>query len=148
MASANPYLNFPGNCMEAFDFYRSVFHGEFAHVSRFSDVPSEAASDGSQEASADGIMHISLPIGDSILMGSDVPPGMGTVTPGNTCYVCVSPDSPEDAKRIFDGLSVDGEVEMPFDKQFWGDYFGSFTDKYGIKWMVDVADPEAQQSSA
>jgi PhnB protein len=138
MASANPYLNFSGNCMEAFDFYKSVLGGEYTNVSPFSDMP----SDGSQEA-PDGIMHISLPIGDSLLMGSDVPPGMGEVTAGNSCYVCVSPDSPDDAKRIFDGLSQGGEIEMPFDRQFWGDYFGSFTDKYGIRWMVDVADPAA-----
>ena len=94
MASANPYLNFAGNCMRAFDFYKSVFGGEYTNVSKFSDMPSEASADPSAEAPADGIMHISLPIGDSILMGSDVPPGMGTVIPGNTCYVCVSPDSP------------------------------------------------------
>ncbi len=75
MASANPYLNFAGNCMEAFDFYRSVFGGEYTTVSNTSDMPSDAATDVSHEASADGIMHISLPIGDSILMGSDVPPG-------------------------------------------------------------------------
>ena len=77
-------------------------------------------------------------------MGSDVPRGMGTVTAGNNCYVCLSPDSLGEAKRVFDGLSGGGEVEMPFDKQFWGDYFGSFTDKYGIRWMVDVADPAAE----
>jgi PhnB protein len=64
---------------------------------------------------------------------------MGTVTAGNTCYVCLSPDSPDEGKRVFDGLSDRGEVEMPFDKQFWGDYFGSFTDRYGIKWMVNAA---------
>ena len=81
MASANPYLNFAGNCMEAFDFYKSVLGGEYTTVSKFSDMPSEASPDLPQEAPADGILHISLPIGDSILMGSDVPPGMGTVTP-------------------------------------------------------------------
>lgn len=131
MASANPYLNFAGNCMEAFDFDRSVFGGEFSNVSKFSDMPSDAAPEESHETPPDGIMHISLPIGDSVLMGSDVPPGMGTVIPGNTCYVCVSPDSPEDAKRVFDGLSEGGEVEMPFDRQFWGDYYGSLRTAVG-----------------
>ena len=139
MASANPYLNFPGTCMEAFDFYKSVFGGEYTNVSKFSDMPAE----GGQESPPDGIMHISLPYGESMLMGSDVPPGMGTVTPGNTCYVCLSPDSPEEARRVFDGLSAGGDVEMPFDLQFWGDYFGSFTDRYGIRWMVDVAGPDS-----
>jgi PhnB protein len=153
MASANPYLNFSGNCLEAFEFYKSVLGGEFSSVNKFSEMPSDATSDQTHEPAPapapapapDGIMHISLPIGDSILMGSDVPPGMGTVTAGNTCYVCLSPDSPDEAKRVFDGLSEGGEIEMPFDRQFWGDYFGSFTDKYGIRWMVDVADPEVEQ---
>lgn len=143
MASANPYLNFPGNCMEAFDFYRSVLGGEYANVSKFSDMPAETPADESHQSSPEGIMHISLPIGDSVLMGSDVPPGMGTVTPGNTCYVCLSPDGPDEARKIFEGLSEGGDIEMPFDKQFWGDYFGSFTDKYGIKWMVDAAGSDA-----
>lgn len=145
MASANPYLNFSGNCLEAFEFYKSVLGGKFSSVNKFSEMPSEATVNQGHEPAPDGIMHISLPIGDSILMGSDVPPDMGTVTPGNTCYVCLSPDSPDEAKRIFDGLSEGGQIEMPFDRQFWGDYFGSFTDKYGIRWMVDVADPEAEQ---
>ena len=148
MASANPYLNFPGNCLEAFEFYQSVLGGEFANVSRFSEMPSDAAPDETHEPAPDGIMHISLPIGDSILMGSDVPPGMGTVTAGNTCYVCLSPDGPEEGKRVFEGLSEGGEIEMPFDRQFWGDYFGSFTDRYGIKWMVDTADPQAEQPTS
>lgn len=142
MASANPYLNFSGNCLEAFEFYKSVLGGEFSNVSKFSEMPSDANPDQSHEPPPDGIMHISLPIGDSVLMGSDVPPGMGTVTPGNNCYVCLSPDSPDEGKRVFDGLSDGGEIEMSFDRQFWGDYFGSFTDKYGIKWMVDVGDPD------
>jgi PhnB protein len=145
MASANPYLNFPGNCLEAFEFYKSVLGGEFRSVNKFSEMPSDATSNQTHEPAPDGIMHISLPIGDSILMGSDVPPGVGTVTAGNSCYVCLSPDSPDEAKQVFDGLSEGGEIEMPFDRQFWGDYFGSFTDKYGIRWMVDVGDPDAEQ---
>jgi PhnB protein len=148
MASANPYLNFSGNCFEAFEFYRSVLGGHFSTVNRFSEMPSDGTTDRGQQSGPDGIMHISLPIGDSILMGSDVPPGMGTVTAGNSCYVCLSPDSPDEAKRVFDGLSEGGEIEMPFDRQFWGDYYGSFTDKYGIRWMVDVADPAAQPRPA
>ena len=145
MASANPYLNFPGTCLEAFEFYKSVLGGEFSSVNKFSEMPPGAMGSQGDEAAPDGIMHISLPIGGSILMGSDVPPGMGSVTPGNSCYVCLSPDGPDEAKRVFEGLSEGGQVEMPFDRQFWGDYFGSFTDRYGIRWMVDVADPEAAQ---
>jgi len=145
MASANPYLNFSGNCLEAFEFYRSVLGGEFSAVSSFSEMPVDAATDRTHEPPPDGIMHISLPIGDSILMGSDVPPGMGTVTAGNACYVCLSPDSVEEGKRVFDGLSDGGEIEMPWGRQFWGDYFGSFTDSYGIRWMVVAADPGVEQ---
>ncbi len=147
MASANPYLNFAGTCAEAFDFYQGVFGGEFSNVTRFSDMPRDPARP-ADPALADQIMHISLPLGDSILMGSDVPESMGTVTPGNSTYVCVSPDSVDEARKVFDGLAGGGEVEMPFDKQMWGDYFGSCTDKYGIKWMVDVADPEAEQPAS
>ena len=147
MASANPYLNFAGTCAEAFDFYQDVFGGEFSNVTKFADMPADPAQP-ADPALADQIMHISLPLGDSILMGSDVPPGMGTVTAGNTCYVCLSPDGPDEAKRVFEGLSEGGDIEMPFDRQFWGDYFGSFTDKYGIRWMVDVADPEAEQPAS
>lgn len=147
MASADPYLNFPGNCLEAFEFYKSVLGGEFSYVGKFSDMPSDAAGDQPQATPTDGIMHISLPYGTSTLMGSGVPPGMGTVTPGNACYVCLSPDSPGEAKPIFDGLSEGGAIEMPFDRQFGGDYFGSFTDKYGIRWMVDDGDPKAKESA-
>ncbi len=142
MASANPYLNFGGNCAEAFEFYRSVLGGEFTSNMKFADMPSEGT-----DPAPEGIMHISLPFGDSVLMGSDVPPGPESVTFGNTCYVCLSPDSPDDGKRIHEGLSDGGEVEMPFEKQFWGDYFGSFTDRYGIKWMIDVGDPDAEQAT-
>ena len=148
MASANPYLNFPGNCMEAFEFYKSVLGGEYSNVSRFSDMPSDAAPDETHEPAPEGIMHISLPFGDSILMGSDVPPGMGSVTAGNTCYVCLNPDSPDEGSRVFDGLSAGGQVEMPYDRQFWGDYYGSLTDRFGIKWMVNTADPDAEQPAS
>jgi len=143
MASANPYLNFSGNCLEAFEFYKSVLGGEFRAVNKFSEMPSDASS--GQAPPPEGIMHISLPIGDSILMGSDVPEGMGTVTAGNSCYVCVSPDSPDEGRRVFEGLSGGAEVEVAYEKQFWGDYFGSFSDKYGISWMVVVGDSGAAQ---
>ena len=140
MASANPYLNFSGTCLEAFEFYRSVLGGEFAGVNKFADMPGGAGPD----VSPDAIMHMSLPVGDSILMGSDVPPGMGTVSQGSYCYIYLDRDTPDDGKRVFEELSAGGEVEMPFEMQFWGDYYGSFTDRYGVKWMVGVAGGEAQ----
>lgn len=137
MATANPYLNFAGNCEEAFNFYKSVLGGDFGHVGKFSEMP------GYEPGGPDGIMHISLEYGDSAIFGSDVPPSMGTITPGNNCYICLNPDTPDDARKIYDGLSAGGKIEMPFEKQFWGDFYGSFEDKFGTKWMVDVHDPEA-----
>lgn len=135
MPAAHPYLNFPGTCLEAFEFYRTVLGGEFGGVHKFAEMP----GDGGQDVPPDAVMHISLPVGHSILMGSDVLPGMGTVTFGSSCYVYLDRDTPEDGKRVFEELSGGGQVEMPFDLQFWGDYYGSLTDRYGVKWMVGVA---------
>jgi len=143
MISANPYLNFSGTCAEAFGFYKAVFGGEFGNVTRFSDMPADPSAPADPELS-DQIMHISLPLGDSMIMGSDIPPGIGAVTPGNNNYVCVTPDSVREGERVFAGLSEGGDVEMAYAKQVWGDYFGSCTDKYGVRWMVDVGDPQVQ----
>jgi PhnB protein len=143
MPSANPYLNFPGSCLEAFEFYRSVLGGEFGGLHKFSDMPSDGSP--GAETVPDGVMHVSLPIGDSILMGSDVPASMGTVEFGSSCYVYLGRDTPDDGKRVFEELSEGGQVEMPYDLQFWGDYYGSFTDRYGVKWMVGVAGPDSGQ---
>jgi PhnB protein len=140
MAIANPYLNFPGNCQEAFTFYKSVFGGEFSNVTKFSEMPADPSMP-DIEVDPDQIAHMSLPLGDSTLMGSDVPPSMGTVTQGNSTYICLTPDSVEDAEKQFGALCEGGQVEMAFGKQVWGDYFGSCTDRYGIRWMVDVSDP-------
>jgi PhnB protein len=141
MTSANPYLNFPGNCLAAFEFYRSVLGGEFSALHKFSDMPSGDA--GGEAPSPDGVMHVSLPVGDSILMGSDVPPSMGTVDFGSSCYVYLGRDTPDDGERVFTELSEGGQVEMAYGLQFWGDYYGSFTDRYGVKWMVGVPGPDA-----
>lgn len=138
MTSVNPYLSFNDNCKEAFDFYRSVFGGEFDMVMRFKDVPAEYQMG---EDEAEKIMHMSLPIGQgTMLMGSDTPAGMGTLTPGNNFGVTISTESEAEADRLFNGLSAGGQVTMPLGKQFWGDYFGMFTDKFGIQWMVGCAD--------
>jgi PhnB protein len=134
MATINPYLNFNGKTEEAFNFYKSVFGGEFAMVQRFGDVPSEhsSPSDDSQL-----IMHIALPIGPhAVLMGSDVPGTVPPVTLGNNFAVSISTDSKEEADRIFKDLSAGGTVTMPIDNMFWGSYFGMLTDKFDIQWMV------------
>ncbi len=137
MASINPYIHFNGNAEEAFNFYKSVFGGEFATVARFKDlaIPGQPIS----ESEANKIMHIALPIGkNSILMASDTPEFMGKHNEReNRSKISISAESKEEADKLFKGLSAGGEVEMPIDNSPWGSYFGMFRDKYGIEWMVD-----------
>jgi PhnB protein len=139
MKAVNPYLNFGGNCEEVFEFYRSVFGGDFLTVMRFKDVPAEELDEGHQmaESEAEKIMHMALPIGPgTILMGSDVPEAFGSVTFCNNFSILISADSEAEATDLFNGLSAGGQVTMPLDKTFWGAYFGMATDKFGIQWMV------------
>lgn len=136
MPSINPYLNFAGNTEDAFNFYKSVFGGEFVMLQRFSDTPQ-----GEQVPPTvrDKIMHVSLPIGkNNILMGTDACEEMGfNLKQGNNFYICLSPDSREEAEKLFNGLSEGGKVNMPLEDMFWGAYYGDLTDKFGIKWMVN-----------
>ena len=118
MAAVNPYVNFSGNCEEAFNFYRSVFGGEFLTKMRFNDVPAEYQM---AESEGEKIMHVALPIGQgTILMGSDRPAAMGPTTAGNNFYIAINPASEEEATRLFKGLSAGGQVTMPLEKAFWG----------------------------
>ncbi len=139
MATLNPYLNFNGNCEDAFNFYKSVFGGDFTDIMRFKDMPPSQESD--QEVlqeNGNQIMHVSLPIGDNILMGSDCLESFGQKAIfGSSNYISVTPKSEEETRRLFNKLSADGEVEMPLEEMFWGDLFSSFTDKFGIKWMLN-----------
>ncbi|HXH21360.1 MAG TPA: VOC family protein [Dehalococcoidia bacterium] len=138
MTRLNPYLNFPGNAEEAFNFYKSVFGGEFSALVRFKDMPMEGAS--VSPADENKILHIGLPIGDNVLMASDAPEGMGPkVNFGNHAYISVHPDSRAEADRIFNALSAGGEIEMPIGDQAWGDYYGSFKDRFGVQWMVNYS---------
>ena len=135
MALINPHINFNGNAEEAFHFYKSVFGGEFAMVTRFSEL---AGMEHIAEHEANKIMHIALPIGPNVLMGNDVPQFMGkTNERENRSKISISAESREEADRLFHGLSAGGEVEMPIGDSPWGSYFGMFRDKYGIEWMVD-----------
>jgi PhnB protein len=138
MRSVNPYINFSGECEAAFNFYKSVFGGEFQMISRYKDMP---PTEGQPEMSVDGdlIMHVSLPISaQSVLMGSDVGGEWSRHTvQGNNIQLSVNAESQEDADRIFSGLGADGQVKMPLEKTFWGAYFGMLTDKFGINWMVN-----------
>ncbi|MCR9226816.1 MAG: VOC family protein [Flavobacteriaceae bacterium] len=132
----NPYLNFNGNAEEAFNFYKSVFGGDFTAVMKMSDAPD---SDKMPAEERDRIMHISLPISEDItLMASDILPSMGhSLNSGNNVYLSLHPNSKEEADRLFNGLSQNGDIEMPMADQFWGDYFGSFVDQFGVHWMVN-----------
>ena len=140
MAQINPYINFNGNAEEAFNFYKSVFGGEFAMVKRFKDMANEHFPVSEKEANK--IMRIALPIGKNMLLANDVPEFMGRVSENeNRSKIAVSADSKEEAERIFNGLSVGGQVEMPMDQSPWGTYFAGFRDKYGIEWTVEF-DPK------
>ena len=133
----NPYLNFNGNCEEAFNFYKSVFGGEFGYTGRYREMPPMDGKTVTAEE-AEKIMHISLPISkDSILMGSDTSTAFGPpVTTGNNFAISISASSKAEADRLFNGLSAGGKVIMPMDNAFWGSYFGMLTDKFDINWMV------------
>ncbi|MBA4240688.1 MAG: VOC family protein [Sphingobacteriaceae bacterium] len=136
MASINPHINFNGNAEEAFNFYKSVFGGEFAKIMRFKDLASDDFQVSEQEANK--IMHIALPIGKNILMANDVPEFMGKTNENeNRSKIVITAESKEEADKLFNGLSVGGQIEMPISDSPWGTYFGMFRDKYGIEWMVD-----------
>jgi PhnB protein len=137
MALINPYIYFNGNTEEAFTFYKSVFGGEFAKISRYKDISSPEFP--VAENDANRIMHIALPVGKSnLLMASDVLEIMGQVTENdNRNTISISAESKEEADKLFNGLSEGGKVEMPIADGPFGSYFGMFADKYGIQWMVD-----------
>ncbi len=139
MANINPHINFNGNAEEAFNFYKSVFGGEFTKIIRFKDLGNTEQP--IPESEANKIMHIALPIGNSILMANDVPEFMGRVNENeNRSKIFVSAESKEEADKIFNGLSAGGTVEMPIDDSPGGPYFAMFRDKYGIEWMVEFAE--------
>ena len=136
MASINPHINFNGNAEEAFTFYKSAFGGEFSRIVRFKDLAS--AEYQVDEAEANKIMHIELPIGKTALMANDVPAVLGRTNENeNRSKIVVSTDSKEEADKIYHGLSAGGHIEMPISDSPWGTYFGMFRDKYGIEWMIE-----------
>ena len=140
MALINTHINFNGNAEEAFNFYKSVFGGEFALIIRFKDMSGPEFPIPEHEANK--IMHIALPIGHNFLMGNDVPESLGRVDENeNRSKISVSAESREEADKLFSGLSAGGNIEMPIDDSPCGSYFGMFRDKFGIEWMVDF-DPK------
>ena len=141
MPVINPHINFNGNAEEAFNFYKSVFGGEFGRIVRMKDM---AGPDFPvEEKDANKLLHISLPIGGNHLIGNDVPEFLGRVSENeNRSKIAVSVESREEADRIFNGLSSGGTVEMPIGKSPWGSYFAMFRDKYGIEWTIEFDDSE------
>ena len=136
MPTINPYINFNGNAEEAFNFYKSVFGGEFGALVRMKDLAS--AEFPVPENDANKIMRITLPIGGNILIANDVPESLGPVSENeNRSKIAVTADSREEADKIFNGLSRGGTVEMPAGYSPWGTYFAMFRDKYGIEWTVE-----------
>ena len=132
----NTYLHFDDNCREAFEFYRSVFGGEFAWMATFADGPADMPPVPAGEK--DRIMHVSLPIGSSVLMGSDTTSAFGPPpNVGNNYSVSVSTDSKDETDRLFAALSESGNVAMAPADMFWGAYFGMCTDKFGVNWMLN-----------
>jgi PhnB protein len=136
MPQINPHINFNGNAEEAFLFYKSIFGGEFTQVIRFKEIAGPEMP--IEEKDANKIMHIALPIGNTVLMANDVPESMGRVNENeNRSKIFIHTESREEADLLFNGLSTGGTVEVPMSDSPWGMYFGMFRDKYGIEWMVN-----------
>lgn len=137
MALVNVYLTFNGNCEEAFIFYKSVFGGDFGYIGRYKDMPPQEEKPVDSN-DAERIMHVSLPISkETVLMGSDTGGEWASnFSQGNNFSISINADSKTEADKLFNGLSAGGNVTMPMNKTFWGDYFGMFTDKFGINWMI------------
>ena len=138
MPKVNAYLTFNGNCEEAFNFYKSVFGGEFPFLGRFKDMPPQEGAKAVPPEDGERIMHVSLPISkETMLMGSDTGGEWSAgFKAGNNFSISINADSKDEADRIFNGLSAGGTVTMPMANTFWGDYFGMFNDKFGISWMM------------
>ena len=136
----NVYLHFNDNCREAFEFYRSVFGGEFTFFATFREMPEDM---GIAESEMDNVMHVSYDIGGTTLLGSDVPSVFGPpVEMGNNFSISVTAENREQTEEFFSKISEGGDVTMPLGDMFWGDYFGACTDKFGINWMISYASGE------
>lgn len=145
MASVCTYLNFRRETEAAFEFYRSVFGTEYSGpIVRLGTAPRQEGQPPLSDEEKNLVMNIALPItGGHILMGTDVPESMGfTLVNGNSVHIMVQPDNRAEADRLFRALSKDGSVEVELQEMFWGDYYGEFTDKFGVQWMIDTASKE------
>ena len=142
MARVSTYLNFRRDTEAAFTFYKSVFGAEFeGGIHRMGEAPPQEGAPALSEEDKQLVMHVSLPIlGGHVLMGTDAPESMGfTLVEGNNVYINLEPDTRDEADRLFAALADGGKIEMPMQDMFWGDYFGSCVDRFGICWMVNVS---------
>ena len=140
MTKLNCYLNFQDNAEQAFNFYKSVFGGEFAGIMRFKEVAEFPGKEKLNETDLNKIMHIALPIGDNMLMATDMLESQGQkLKTGNDVTLSVHPDSKKEADRVYNELSAGGKAHMPMADMFWGDYWGMLTDKFGVNWMVNYS---------
>ena len=140
MARVSTYLNFPRNTEEAFNFYKSIFGGNFTgNIARFGDIPPQDGMPPLGEADKNLVMHIELPItGGHVIMGTDAPESFGfNVNFGNNVHINLEPDTRAETKKLFDSLSAGGKVTMELQDMFWGAYYGSCTDKFGVQWMFN-----------
>ncbi|WP_312343509.1 VOC family protein [Chryseobacterium binzhouense] len=146
MATVNVYLTFNGNCRQAFEFYQSVFGGEIPYMGTFGDMPPVEGKEMPEEEK-NKVMHVCLPISnETMLMGSDTGGEWASqFKEGNNYAISINTDTRDEADKLFNGLSNGGNITMPMVDTFWGAYFGMFTDKFGINWMVNYDDPEKQQ---
>ena len=132
MSDCSVYLTFNGNCREAFDFYRSVFGGEFDYISTFDELPEQYER---SPEDSDRIMHVSLRVKEGVMMGSDMSSAMDPVEFGTNFSISVTTSSEEETDTFMERMSVNGKVTMPAEKTFWGAYFGMCRDQFGINWM-------------
>lgn len=143
MARVSTYLNFSRNTEEAFNFYKSVFGTEFeGEVGRMGDVPSQEGQPPLADEDKNLVMHVALPIlGGHVLMGTDAPESLGfKIDFGNSIYINLEPDTRAETDMLFNALAEGGEIEMPMQDMFWGDYFGSLADKFGVRWMFNCSE--------
>lgn len=142
MARVSTYLNFDRNTEAAFEFYKNVFKKDDfdAPISRMGDVPRQDGQPVLSDEDKRLVMHVQLTIlGGHVLMGTDAPESMGfRVLFGNNMYINLEPDTKEEADELFTDLAFGGKVDMPLQEMFWGDYFGSLTDQFGVQWMFNV----------
>lgn len=137
MATISTYLTFNGTTEEAFNFYKSVFGGEFTEFHKFNSMPPQEGMPALSEEEGNRIMHVSFPIGTTMLFGSDTLSSHGDAIFGNNFSISINGNSKEEADKLFNGLSAGGKITMAMESTFWGAYFGMFTDKFGINWMIN-----------